>query len=47
MQVGLGVAYQLAADWPAPHLRALVTSDNGFLHVRFHSAFFFRWFWCR
>lgn len=34
MQLGLGVQYLLSADWPAANLPAVVTTDNGFLHVR-------------
>jgi hypothetical protein len=33
-QVQTGVAFILAADWPAPSLPTLVSTDNGYLHVR-------------
>ena len=42
-QVHTGVAFVLSADWPAPSLPTLVSTDNGYLHVRrldMHGAFY-------
>lgn len=33
-QLQTGVAFVLSADWPAPSLPTLASTDNGFLHVR-------------